>query len=266
MDVGEHLRAILLALLQGLTEFLPISSSAHLILPAQLLGWPDQGVSFDVAVHLGSLLAVVAYFYRDCLGLLRGSLVAISQRQMNAEASMAAYLLVGTLPVVIAGLLFKSVVSGELRSIPVIASTTVLFGLLLALADRYRGAETLSYRAALWIGCAQVLALIPGTSRSGITMTAGLFLGLDREQAVRFSFLLSIPVILAASLLTIVDLMVEAGPLRLSTLLLGVTVSAITAYATIHWFIAWVKRIGFMPFVIYRCVLGVLLWMLWFSG
>ncbi|MEM0953977.1 MAG: undecaprenyl-diphosphate phosphatase [Pseudomonadota bacterium] len=264
--MDEYFRAVALALLQGLTEFLPISSSAHLILPAQLLGWPDQGVAFDVAVHLGSLLAVLSYFYRDCLNLLNGSLRAASKRCMNADAYMVVYLIIGTLPVVVAGVLLKDAISGQLRSVPVIATTTILFGVLLALADRRRGQALMSCRAALLIGCAQVLALVPGTSRSGITMTAGLFLGLDRERAVRFSFLLSIPVILAASVLTSAELLVTATPVNPGLMLLGIAVSAATAYATIHGFIAWVNRVGFMPFVLYRCVLGIVLWMVWFAG
>ncbi|MEE4660012.1 MAG: undecaprenyl-diphosphate phosphatase [Halieaceae bacterium] len=264
--MDELLRAALLALVQGLTEFLPISSSAHLILPAQLLGWPDQGVAFDVAVHLGSLAAVLAYFYRDCLALVSGSFRALRSGALNADARMALYLLIGTLPVVMAGLLLKDLISDQLRSVPVIASTTILFGILLWLADRRRGESALGFAAAFWIGCAQVLALLPGTSRSGITMTAGLFLGLNREQAVRFSFLLSIPVILAASGLTVLDALASPAGLAPGPLLLGMAVSGVTAYLTIHWFIAWVNRIGFLPFVVYRCMLGTLLWIIWFAA
>lgn len=259
--MDEFGRAIALALIQGITEFLPISSSAHLILPGRLLGWADQGIVFDVAVHLGSLVAVLFYFRRDVVALVQGSLTALSQRAWNEDARLALYLVVATLPVAVAGVLLKSIIEGELRSIQVIACTTIGFGLLLAVADRQKGDASLSLSTALWVGLAQVLAIIPGTSRSGITMTAALFCGLGREQAARFSFLLAIPVILAASLLAGLDALEQGVVMAPEALLTGVAVSALTAYATIRLFLGWVQRVGFMPFVIYRCVLGlILLW------
>lgn len=262
--MGESLRASLLALVQGVTEFLPISSSAHLILPSRLLGWPDQGVIFDVAVHLGSLLAVVWYFRRDLAVLLRGSVRALGERRFNDDARMVWYLALATFPVAAAGLLFKDLVSGELRSLPVIACTTIGFGVLLALADRRGKRERrIDLGVALWVGCAQVLALVPGTSRSGITMTAGLFCGLDREQASRFSFLLAIPVIVAASALAGVDALEQGAAFDWRFAITGIAVSAVTAYATISLFMEWVQRIGFMPFVIYRCLLGAALLTIW---
>jgi undecaprenyl-diphosphatase len=254
----------LLALVQGVTEFLPISSSAHLILPSRLLGWADQGVIFDVAVHLGSLLAVLWYFRRELISLATGCLRALTERRINDEARMTWYLVVATLPVVAAGLLLIDLVAGQLRSIPVIACTTIGFGLLLALADRRRGGEgRMNLRTALWVGVAQVLAIVPGTSRSGITMTAGLFCGLDREQASRFSFLLSIPVILAASVLAGSEALEAGGSFDWQFALTGIAVSAVTAYATIALFLSWVQRIGFMPFVLYRCMLGAVLLLIW---
>ncbi len=262
--MAESLHAVLLALVQGITEFLPISSSAHLILPSRLLGWEDQGVIFDVAVHLGSLLAVLYYFRRDLLSLAGGCLQALSERRANDEARMVLYLAVATLPVVCAGLLLIDLISGQLRSLPVIACTTIGFGLLLALADRRRtGSADIDLRTALWVGSAQVLALVPGTSRSGITMTAGLFCGLDRERASRFSFLLSIPVILAASALAGMEALSADAQFDWQFALTGIAVSAVTAYATIALFLGWVQRIGFMPFVIYRCLLGSILIFIW---
>ena len=259
--MDEMGRAIVLALIQGITEFLPISSSAHLILPGRLLGWVDQGIVFDVAVHLGSLGAVLFYFRRDVLALVQGSLSALSTKRWNEEARLALYLVVATLPVAVAGVLLKSFIEGELRSIQVIACTTIGFGLLLAVADQQKGAAALSLRTAVWVGLAQVLAIIPGTSRSGITMTAALFCGLGREQAARFSFLLAIPVILAASLLAGLDALEQGIAMDVSALTVGVLVSGLTAYATIRLFLGWVQRVGFMPFVIYRCALGlILLW------
>lgn len=256
----ETARGVVLAILQGLTEFLPISSSAHLILPAQVLGWPDQGLSFDVAVHVGSLLAVMAYFRRDLWDLFGGSVGALRERRWNSQAHMVACLGVASIPVGLAGLLLQDFVAMHLRSVLVIAAATIGFGLLLGFADKRGGrGGGLTLRSALWIGLAQALAIIPGTSRSGVTMTAALLCGLDRQQAARFSFLLSIPVILAAGALQTVELVQRSLPVHWGQLMLAVTVSAITAYLTIGWFLRLLDRLGFMPFVIYRCALGLVL-------
>ena len=264
--MDEAARGVLLALVQGITEFLPISSSAHLILPSALLGWPDQGIVFDVAVHLGSLLAVLFYFRAELADLGRGSVRALGSGKMNEQAWLVLYLGVATLPVVVAGALLKDWVAGELRAVPVIAASTIGFGLLLGLADRREGAARIRLSTALWVGAAQVLAIIPGTSRSGITMTAGRFCGLGREESARFSFLLAIPAILGASLLASLEVIRGRIPVEIPTLLLGVTVSALTAYATIRIFLGLVQRVGFMPFVIYRCALGAVLLSVWWGG
>ena len=262
--MAETLRAAVLAFIQGLTEFLPISSSAHLILPSQLLGWPDQGLAFDVAVHLGSLLAVLFYFRHDLWQLFLGSIAGLRDRRVNEELYMVICLAIGTLPVAVAGMLLAGFVEAHLRTVPVIAATTIGFGIVLALADRYSSAHArLSPRVALAVGMAQVLAIIPGTSRSGITMTAALFCGLDRQTAARFSFLLSVPVILAAGLLTAGDIGSAPGSIGLQALLLGTLVSAVTAYATIALFLKLVDRVGFLPFAIYRCLLGVIILFIW---
>lgn len=260
----EWAQAILLAVVQGLTEFLPISSSAHLILPAQLFGWADQGVAFDTAVHVGSLLAVLLYFRDDLQALASGCMAAMRQGVMNAEARLVMHLAIASIPVALAGLLFIGLISEHLRSIPVIAATTIGFGILLALADRKSaGSRELDWRSALWIGMAQVLALVPGTSRSGITMTAALFCGMGREQAARFSFLLSIPVILAAALLATVSSAESGQGVSWPATLTAMAISAVTAYATIALFLAWVERLGFLPFAIYRCLLGIGLLAIW---
>ena len=258
--MDESLRAALLAFIQGLTEFLPISSSAHLILPSQLLGWPDQGLAFDVAVHLGSLVAVLAYFRRDLLALLVGCFAALRNARMNEELYMVLCLAVGTVPVAICGVLLAGLVEAHLRSVAVIAATTIGFGILLAVADLRRGGQArLSLRTALLIGIAQVAAIVPGTSRSGITMTAALFCGLDRQTAARFSFLLSIPVILAAGAFTTLDALSAPRAMSVNALLLGTVISALTAYATIALFLKLVDRVGFLPFAAYRCLLGVVI-------
>lgn len=255
------LQILVLAVVQGLTEFLPISSSGHLILAPHLFGFRDQGLAFDVAVHLGSLVAVLAFFRRDVLAIAAGWLkTTFARHPAGQESRLGWAIIIGTLPVVIVGLLLKSVVESELRAPWVIAATTIAFGLLLGVVDlrskRHRGLATLNWRDALMIGSAQVLALIPGTSRSGITMTAGLALGLDRESASRFSFLLAIPTILASSTLITLDLLNQTGPVDWNSLALGVVLSAGAAYLAIHLFLRFIERIGMWPFVIYRLFLG----------
>ncbi len=259
----ETAHIIWLALVQGLTEFLPISSSAHLILVPKLLGWPDQGLAFDVAVHLGTLIAVVTFFRNDILKLFLAWVGSISGKGMSAEARLAWGVILGTIPAGIVGLLFKDYIEIYLRSPLVIAATTILFGLLLWFADRRaklaRDELTLGWQDFLVIGGAQALALIPGTSRSGITITAGLLLGLTREAAARYSFLLSIPIIVLSGLSLTSDLLGSAEPVDWKALALGTVIAAISAFACIHFFLSWINRMGMLPFVIYRLLLGVLL-------
>jgi len=259
----EAAHIIWLALVQGLTEFLPISSSAHLILVPKLLGWPDQGLAFDVAVHLGTLIAVVTFFRKDILKLFLAWVGSISGKGMTAEARLAWGVIVGTIPAGIVGLLFKDYIEIYLRSPLVIAATTIIFGLLLWFADRRaklaRDELTLGWQDFLVIGGAQAMALIPGTSRSGITITAGLLLGLTREAAARYSFLLSIPIIVLSGLSLTSDLLGSAASVDWNALALGTVVAAISAFACIHFFLSWINRIGMLPFVIYRLLLGVLL-------
>lgn len=252
---------IALALIQGLTEFLPISSSAHLILPSELLGWPDQGLAFDVSVHVGTLIAVLVYFRHEVLAIVRGFFVRITGGPASTDSRMAFALIIGTIPAGIAGVLFEHAVETTLRSEAVIATTTIVFGLLLGVADRYfrHGRKEVTLTTAVVVGFAQALALIPGTSRSGITMTAGLALGLSRSEAARFSFLLSIPIIVAAGLLKSLELVEQQAVVAWGELALAVLVSAGSAYLCIHWFLKLLERIGFMPFVIYRLLLGVAL-------
>ncbi|QFT54261.1 undecaprenyl-diphosphate phosphatase [Microbulbifer sp. THAF38] len=263
----EIFQIVVLALIQGLTEFLPISSSAHLILPAEVLGWQDQGLAFDVAVHFGSLIAVITYFRKDIWLLLRDGLGGLKSMQFSDEGRLAWLIVLATIPVGLVGLIFKGYIETHLRSAAVIAATTIGFGLLLWWADvRGRRVQTLAqlnWKKALLIGGAQVLALIPGTSRSGITMTAGLMLGMKREAAARFSFLLSIPAIaLPAMLLTYDLLALESVPW--GDILLGTLLSFISAYLCIHFFLQFISRIGMAPFAIYRLILGAaLIWMIW---
>lgn len=262
----EWLQIVLLALLQGLTEFLPISSSAHLILFPKLSGFADQGLAFDVAVHVGTLVAVVGYFRGELSTMTRDWLASIARRERVGDSNLMWAVGFGTIPVGLIGLLFKDFIEVSLREPLVIATTTILFGLLLWWADlqgkRARNEHTLGWRDVLMIGVAQAIALIPGTSRSGITMTAGLMMGLTREAAARFSFLLSIPVILFAGGLNTLELIKDEGAVDWGALLMGTVLSAISAYLCIHFFLKLLERTGMLPFVVYRLLLGaVLLWL-----
>jgi len=254
---------IILAIIQGVTEFLPISSSAHLILPSAILGWNKQGLAFDVAVHVGSLLAVMIYFRQDIGRMIVAWLSkGFSQTQSN-DSKLAWWVIIATIPAVIAGFAGKAFIEEYARSALVIACTTIGFGLLLWYADKkaqlVKTITQLSWKNALLIGFAQALALIPGTSRSGITMTVGLMVGLDRESAARFSFLLSIPVILGAGLLATLDLLSAPDAVDWNALFYGAVLSFVSAYACIYLFLSWISRIGMLPFVIYRLLLGVVL-------
>lgn len=262
----EWLQIIVLALVQGITEFLPISSSAHLILPAQLTDWPDQGLAFDIAVHLGSLCAVVMYFRRD-LAVYAGSALRLTTgRGWDRHADELARIAVATAPIVVAGFLLKDWVETELRSVLVIAATTIAFGLLLGYADlRHGQRETVSWRDAVIVGLMQVLALVPGTSRSGITITAALLLGLSRVSAARFSFLLSIPTIAGAALLAGLDLLEAGNDAHWGSLATAALLSGSAAYLCIAAFIALVERTGMLPYVIYRLLLGGVLLVLWMT-
>lgn len=260
----DLIRATCLALIQGLTEFLPISSSAHLIFPSAIFGWEDQGLAFDVAVHFGSLFAVVMYFRKDILQIFIAWTLHISKRQDSDEARLAWMIILATLPIVIAGFLLKDTVDNYLRSANVIASTTILFAILLWFADKQtkptKAISQLNWRAFLMIGVSQVLALIPGTSRSGITMTAGLFCKLNRKDSARLSFLLSIPAVAGATLLSFIDLLDERSVNWLE-LLYGCLLSAFFSYLCIHYFLKLITSLGFMPFVVYRLLLGVMLFL-----
>ncbi len=264
MDIVQ---VVVLALVQGITEFLPISSSAHLILVPVLTGWPDQGLAFDVAVHAGSLIAVVVYFRHELARMTLAGLGSFAGR-WSPDARLAWAVVIGTVPVVIAGLLGKSFIEEALRSPLVIATTAIVFGLALWWADacgrRQRDEYTLGWRDAVLVGLAQAVALIPGTSRAGITMTAGLALGLTREAAARFSFLLSIPTLFASGVLVTRDLVRDAEPVAWGTLAFGAAVAGVSAYLCIHYFIRLLSRTGMLPYVIYRVALGlVLFWIFW---
>jgi undecaprenyl-diphosphatase len=257
------LQIIVLAVVQGLTEFLPISSSGHLVLVPYLVAWTDQGLAFDVAVHFGSLLAVVVFFREDIKGLLHGGVQVLGGDTKSPQAYMAIAIALGTIPAAVAGLLFAGWIEMNLRDPAIIVYTLAGYGILMALADRYakrtKGIAEVRIRDALIIGVAQALALVPGTSRSGVTITAGRLLGFERQDAARFSFLLSAPVILLATLYKGFELVTGDMAVAWSELALGVAVSAVVAYLSIEFFMRFVTRIGLAPFALYRLILAAVI-------
>ena len=259
----EWWQAVVLAVLQGLTEFLPVSSSAHLILPSQLLGWPDQGLAFDVAVHVGTLIAVMMYFRHDIINLVKGFINSTFLNKPNQDGTLAWWIVIATIPAGILGLCLNGLIEDQLRHVAVIASTTIIFGLLLLFADKKKNLvkqlTEMPVSHALYIGLAQAMALIPGTSRSGITITMALFLGYDRQAAARFSFLLSIPLILLAGGYKAYELLTTTHPIPWSFIFMGAFVSCISAYICIHWFLKLIEKLSMTPFVIYRLLLGAFL-------
>lgn len=259
----EPWQVIILALLQGLTEFLPVSSSAHLILLPYFADWPDQGLTFDVAVHVGTLFAVVIYFRRELARMTLDWRLSLSVRKPVGESRMVWLIVAATIPAAIAGLILELILPQGLRSPMLIAAATIGFGLLLwwadATGDQSRDERGIGLRDALVVGCAQALALIPGTSRSGITITAGRALGLTRTAAARFSFLLSIPIIALAGGVELLGALRAGEATQWDALLLGALVAFASAYACIHYFLKIITRISLLPFVIYRLALGVII-------
>lgn len=262
------LQVVVLALIQGLTEFLPISSSAHLILGGHAFGWPEQGLVFDAATHFGTLLAVMVYFRRDIRKMAAACVRVPVNAQDQKQRHMAGLLLLATIPILLVGFFASDLVAAHLRNARVIAWATIGFGLLLWWADarspQHLKTDRMSFKDALVIGLAQVLSLIPGTSRSGVTITAGRFLGLNAHDAARFSFLLSIPVIAAVGAYAALHVWNGDAQINWREFWLGAGVAAVTGWICIAAFLALVKRIGLLPFVIYRLALGfVLLWLTW---
>ena len=254
---------ITIAILQGITEFLPISSSGHLILLPQLSGWPDHGLVYDVAAHFGTLLAVLVYFRNDLVEMLTHWFANVRGARPTEHSRLAWAVFWATTPVCVLGLLTHDLVVDHLRNPLVIAAMTIGFGVVLWLADyfgcRERTTATLSWSDVALIGLAQALALIPGTSRSGITISAGLALGLTREAAARFSFLLSIPVIVFATAYETTQIMGSGTTIDWSGLAIVTIGAGISAFVCIATFLRLLERTGMLPFVIYRLLLGSLL-------
>jgi undecaprenyl-diphosphatase len=257
------LHIILLALIQGITEFLPISSSGHLILLPALTGWEDQGQLIDIAVHMGSLVALIAYFWRDVLNLFSGVFKLGKGQTDNKETQFLLQLVVATIPAVLIGFLMHKFV-GEIRSVQVVATTAIVFALVMYAADKIgttsQTLEDMTYKRALILGFAQCIALIPGTSRSGITMTAARFMGFQRREAARFSMLMSIPTILGAFTLASLDIY-KLGNVQLThDALLTSAFTAIFAFGAVTFLMRWLVSHTLTVFVVYRLLLGAGLW------
>lgn len=264
------LEAVVLGIVQGVTEFLPISSTAHLRIVPALLGWADPGAAFSAVIQLGTLVAVLVFFRDDLWGMARSAFAAIPDpaRRRELHARLGAYLVIGTVPVVLAGVLAKNAIRGGLRALPVIAATLIVVALALALVERVakhrRAIEDMLLRDALLIGCAQALALVPGVSRSGITILAALALGFRRDAAARFSFLLSIPAIAGAGLFEMKHLLHAGG--SAVPLVIGLLASAVTGYAAIAWLLRFLRTRTMTPFIVYRIALGLLILALLAAG
>ena len=279
----SFLEMLILAIVQGVTEFLPISSSGHLILVPVFTGAEDQGPMIDIAVHIGSLLAIVCYFFKDVWGLARGGFATIGISSAPEYKKLFWWIALGTIPAVAVGLsiklgAFNSVAEtwfglvvenddllASLRFTDLIAVNLIVYGILLGIADRFgredKSFEQMTWRDGLLVGAAQALALIPGTSRSGVTMTAARALGYGRVEAARFSFLLSVPAVAGAGILIVPDLMEAGGALVREALITG-ALTFVAAFATMAFLMNFLKKASMLVFVLYRIAMGVALLLL----
>lgn len=275
------LQMLIIAVVQGITEFLPISSSGHLILVPVFTGAADQGPMIDIAVHVGSLLAIIVYFFKDVFGLARGGFATVGIGAGTKEArewrNLFLWIVLGTIPAVIAGFAIKTgmlngfvantfgieIVDGDLldsiRFTDLVATNLIFYGILLGLADHFgkeeKTFEQMTWRDGLLVGLAQALALVPGTSRSGVTMTAARFLGYGRFEAARFSFLLSIPAVAGAGILIVPDLLEADGDLLMEAIITG-GMTFVAAFLTMAFLMNFLKRASMMVFVLYRVAMG----------
>lgn len=263
--------AIVLGLAQGLTEFLPISSTGHLRVIPAFAGWEDPGAYFTATVQLGTMLAVVLYFWRDLWRIAATWSRSLRRPELRSalDARMGWYLVIATVPIGVAGLTFQDQIESGARNLYLIGTVLIVLGLILAVADRLgrrvRSVEQVGRGDAIWVGLAQALALIPGTSRSGATITAGLFLGLTRTAAARFSFLLSVPAVVLSGLYGLTEL-VAGGDADLTALLVATVVAFVSGYASIAFLLRWLGSHSMMIFVVYRVVLGAVVLVLAGTG
>ena len=259
-----------MALVQGITEFLPVSSSAHLVLIPAVTGWTDQGLNIDIAAHLGSLAAVAVYYQKDVFCLARGVMAALCWRP-DGNSRLALLLAVASVPAILAGALLVSLTASSFRNAEIVAWATLAGAIALLIADRMglrtSNTQSMSIRHAIIIGLAQILALIPGASRAGVTITAALLCGYERREAARFSMLLSMPVVLAASTFSAFQIAARGEVALTYAALISAALAFAASYVTISLMMQWLRRASYMPFVIYRATLGIgLLWWLYGSG
>ncbi|HSU59539.1 MAG TPA: undecaprenyl-diphosphatase UppP [Bryobacteraceae bacterium] len=259
-------QAIILAIIQGLTEFFPVSSTAHLAIIPRLLRWTDPGLGFDVALHAGTLAAILIYFFQDWIQVIANGL-GFSYRGTKPDEnsrSLLWYLVVGTIPVLIAGALLKQYAEGPWRNLYVMGAALIIIGIVMGISDRFgkekNGLDQMRWGDAIWVGLAQALAVVPGVSRSGITITAARFRHLDREAAARFSFLLSTPAIAAAASKDALDLHKEGGipPGMTAPYLVGILVSGIVGILVIAFFLKFLRHNSLAVFVWYRIIFGII--------
>ncbi len=275
----ETFAAAILGTIQGLTEFLPISSSAHLILVPWLFGWKPEGLFFDVSLHFGTALAVLSYFWNDWVVLAREVFRGIAQGDLlgNPQRRLAWYLVVGTLPAMIVGLAFEKYITEHFRSPLITVVTLIVFGALLYFAERAgrhtRSIDQLGWGDSIWIGVSQAVALIPGVSRSGITMTTAMLRDNDRTTSARFSFLLSTPVIVGAAVLEGWHFLkalrlspdsTDALTHQWSVLFVGTLFATVTGFLSIRYFLRYIQKNSFLPFVVYRFLLAVVVLVFYF--
>jgi undecaprenyl-diphosphatase len=269
MDIFQ---SIILGITQGLGEFLPISSTAHLILAPYFFGWQDPGLSFDVALHVGTLIAVMAFFWRDWVDIFKSAVngifhtnyklktTCLAGRQANYEPKLLWLLVIASVPGAIFGFLFDDYAEHAFRNPLLIAFTLSVVGLILYLVDKYakhrKDINHISIKDAIWIGLSQAIAIIPGVSRSGATMTTGLALGLSREQAARFSFLLSTPIILGAALVKVPHLLKDGITMPI---ILGIIIAAVSGYIAIKYMLRFIQEVGYAPFFWYRLALAAII-------
>ncbi len=267
----SYLEAILLGVLQGLTEFLPISSSAHLAIFPQLFGFDDPGASFTAVTQIGTEVAVLLFFWRDIVRIIKAWAISLVRKDQRGDldARMGWYIIVGTLPIAVMGFLFQDTIKTTFRSLWLIAIMLIVFGLILGIADRINVGEKLegdlTLKDSLLYGLGQMLALIPGVSRSGATISVGLFRGYRRDVATRYAFLLAIPAVLASGVSQLNDVSLAASP-GLPKTLLATLVAFGVGYVTIGWLLKYLRTRSYLPFVIYRVALGSLVLILLATG
>ena len=260
----DWLQAILLGILQGLTEFLPISSSAHLRVVPAFLGWEDPGAAFTAVVQIGTEVAVLLYFWRDLWRIALAWLKALvrPEHRDEADARLGWFIIVGSMPIVLLGVLFQEKIETSARNLWLVGTMLIVFGIILGVADRV-GAHRfpishLGWRDAVLLGIGQAMALIPGVSRSGATISMGLFLGYERAAATRYAFLLAIPAVVGAGLFQLPDIPGGQNVYGMGPTLAATVVAFLVGYATIAWLLRWVTTRSYLPFVVYRVALGTI--------